>query len=513
MPSKREARSSSNSPLPGKDTIVRLDRLIRSLDVIESRGAMDLDITDISYHSHRVKQGSLFVAIPGTKQDGHQFIEEVITRGARAVIVEQMPPRLAGIPLVVVRDARKALAQVSAEFFSHPSREITLVGITGTNGKTTTSYLIESIIKTAGKEVGVIGTVNYRMRGKEQPAPTTTPQSYDLQQLLREMVTEGIAYVVMEVSSHALDQDRVRGSHFDVGVFTNISPEHLDYHEDMDKYFAAKKRLFHEFLPESEKNPWAILNLDDPLLRGLEKELPPGRQMTYGLDQGAVMALKREITLKGIQATLSTPRGTMEIETALIGEYNLYNILAATAVGIVLGIPSEAIRQGIKDLALVPGRMERVGDGRPWVLVDYAHKPEALEKSIKEVKGLAAGKVFVVFGCGGDRDRSKRAPMGRIGVEGSDLAIITSDNPRTEDPLKIIEEIEQGAKQVSPRRYLVIPDRRQAIKKAIALAGEQDCVLITGKGHEQYQIIGEERLPFDDREEARQALAKRGTGP
>ncbi len=492
--------------------MVQLARLIRSLDVIETRGAMDLDITDISYHSHRVKEGHLFVAIPGTKQDGHHFIEEVIARGARAVIAEQMLPHSVDIPLVVVKDARQALAQVSAEFFSHPSREITLVGITGTNGKTTTSYLIESIIKAAGKEAGVIGTINYRLGGNEQPAPTTTPQSYDLQRLLREMVTAGIGYAVMEVSSHALDQERVRACHFDAGVFTNISPEHLDYHEDMERYFAAKSRLFHELLPESSKDPWAILNLDDPLLRGLEKELPPGRRMTYGLDQGALMAPRREISLTGIRATLATPSGAMEIESALIGEYNLYNIMAATAASIALGIPPEAIIRGIKDLALVPGRMERVGKGKPWVLVDYAHKPEALEKSITAIKRLAAGRVLVVFGCGGDRDRSKRAPMGRIAVQLADLAIITSDNPRTEDPREIIEEIEKGAQQVSARRYLVIPDRREAIKRAITLAREEDCVLITGKGHEQYQIIGADRVPFDDREEARGALAERGKG-
>lgn len=492
--------------------MVQLARLIRSLNVIETRGAMDLDITDISYHSHRVKEGHLFVAIPGTKQDGHHFIEEVIARGARAVIAEQMPPRLGDIPLVAVRDARQALAQVSAEFFAHPSRELTLVGITGTNGKTTTSYLIESIIKAAGKETGVIGTINYRMKGEEQPAPTTTPQSYDLQRLLREMVTHGIGYAVMEVSSHALDQERVRACHFDAGVFTNISPEHLDYHEDMERYFAAKKRLFHEILPESSKDPWAIINLDDPLLRDLPQELPPLRTMTYGLDQGALTAPQRAISLTGIRATLATPSGAMEIESALIGEYNLYNIMAATAASIALGIPPEAIRRGIKDLALVPGRMEQVGKGRPWVLVDYAHKPEALEKSITAIKRLAAGRVFVVFGCGGDRDRSKRAPMGRIAVQLADLAIITSDNPRTEDPLKIIEEIEKGAKQVSARRYLVIPDRREAIKRAIALAREEDCVLITGKGHEHYQIIGADRVPFDDRKEARGALAERDKG-
>jgi UDP-N-acetylmuramoyl-L-alanyl-D-glutamate--2,6-diaminopimelate ligase len=491
---------------------VQLAKLIRSLDVIESKGTMDLNITDIAYHSNQVKGGELFVAIAGTKSDGHQFIKDSITKGAQAVIAEQIPPYPIDIPLVVVKDARKALAQVSAEFFSHPSREIALVGITGTNGKTTTSYLIESILKAAGKEVGVIGTVNYRIKRKEKPAPTTTPESYDLQQLLREMVTEGAQYVVMEVSSHALDQERVRACHFDVGVFTNISPEHLDYHEDMDRYFAAKKRLFLEILPEAQKSPWAIINLDEPMLRDFLIKINELQVMTYGLSRGDVRVLQRELSLGGIRAILSSPSGPLEIQTPLIGEYNLYNIMAATAVGISLNIPREAISQGIKNLSLVPGRMEQVGDGNPWILVDYAHKPEALEKSIKELKRLSTRKMFVVFGCGGDRDRSKRAPMGRIGVQWSDIAIITSDNPRTEDPLQIIEEIEKGAKEISPPRYLVIPDRREAIKKAIALAGHQDCVLITGKGHENYQIIGEQRLPFSDREEALKALKEKEKG-
>jgi UDP-N-acetylmuramoyl-L-alanyl-D-glutamate--2,6-diaminopimelate ligase len=499
-------------PHPAKGHTVQLAQLVRSLDVIELRNPMDLDITDIAYHSRQIKEGTLFVAIPGAKQDGHRFIDEGIARGARAVIAEQIPPHPVDIPLVVVKDARKSLARLSAEFFSHPSRELTLVGITGTNGKTTTSYLIESVLKAAGKTVGVIGTINYRLRGKEQPAPTTTPQSYDLQRLLREMVTEGVEHVVMEVSSHALDQERVRGCHFDVGVFTNISPEHLDYHEDMRKYFAAKKRFFHEILPESVKDPWAILNLDDPLVNGLHKELPPMRQMTYGLDQGAVRVIEKEISLGGIRATLASPAGPLEIRSPLIGAYNLYNVMAATAVGISLGISCEVIREGLNALSLVPGRMERVGNGSPWVLVDYAHTPDALEKAITEVRRLATGRLLVVFGCGGDRDRSKRAPMGRIGAQGADLAIITSDNPRTEDPLRIIKEIEQGAKGVSPHRYLVIPDRRAAINKAIALAGKEDCVLITGKGHEAYQIIGEEQLPFDDREEARKALEKKDKG-
>jgi UDP-N-acetylmuramoyl-L-alanyl-D-glutamate--2,6-diaminopimelate ligase len=482
------------------------------VDVIESRGDMDIEIGDISYHSHEVKEGDLFVAIRGAKHDGHHFIEETITGGAQAIIVEQMPPQLLDVPVVWVKDTHKALAQISAEFFSHPSRKITLVGITGTNGKTTTSYVIESILKAAGREVGVIGTINYRIRGKERPAPTTTPQSYDLQRLLSEMISDGINDVVMEVSSHALDQERVRGCHFDVGIFTNISPEHLDYHEDMDRYFAAKKRFFQEILVETEKDPWTIINVDDPLLKDFQKELPPLRAMTYGLDRGEVRASNREVSLEGIRATLTTPAGALKIRTSLIGEYNLYNIMAATAVGISLGITPEAIKKGIETLSRVPGRMERVGTGNPWILVDYAHTPDALEKTMKEIKGLAMGKVFVVFGCGGDRDRTKRAPMGRIAAQWSDLAIITSDNPRTEDPLNIIEEIERGASEISSLRYRIIPDRREAIKQAIALAEPHDIVLITGKGHEDYQIIGDKRFPFDDREEARKALAQRGGG-
>ena len=471
---------------------------------------MDIEIGDISYHSHEVKEGDLFVAIRGAKHDGHHFIEETIAGGARAIIVEQMPPQPLNVPVVWVMDTHKALAQISAEFFSHPSRTITLVGITGTNGKTTTSYVIESIFKAARRAVGVIGTVNYRLKGKEQPAPTTTPQSYDLQRLLSEMISDGIHDVVMEVSSHALDQERVRGCHFDVGVFTNISPEHLDYHEDMDRYFAAKKRFFQEILVETEKDPWAIINIDDPLLKDFQKELPHLRAMTYGLDRGEVRASNREVSLEGIRATLTTPAGALKIRTSLVGEYNLYNIMAATAVGISLGITPEAIKKGIEALSQVPGRMERVGTGNPWILVDYAHTPDALEKTMKEIKRLASGKVFVVFGCGGDRDRTKRTPMGKIAAQWSDLAIITSDNPRTEDPLNIIDEIERGAREISSLRYRIIPDRREAIKEAIALAGPLDIILITGKGHEDYQIIGEERFPFDDREEARKALALRG---
>ncbi|RLB05952.1 MAG: UDP-N-acetylmuramoyl-L-alanyl-D-glutamate--2,6-diaminopimelate ligase [Deltaproteobacteria bacterium] len=492
---------------------MHLAKLIHSLEVIESRGEMNLDIGGISYHSHSVKEGDLFVAIKGAKTDGHFFIKEAVKRGAKAIIVEQIPPHPLDITMVLVANTKKALAQISAEFFSHPSKEIKLVGITGTNGKTTTSYMIESILKKAGKEVGVMGTINYRFRGNELPAPTTTPQSYDLQRLLREMATNGAEYVVMEVSSHALDQERVRDCHFDAGVFTNLSPEHLDYHKNMDSYFAAKKRFFDEILCETDKDPWAILNLDDPFLRDLKKKPSALRVMSYGLKEGEVRLLRKEVSLKGIKATLFTPTGPIEIKTPLLGEYNLYNIMAATATAICLGTSPEAIQEGIAGLARIPGRMEVVGDGRPWVLVDYAHTPDALEKALKGVKKLIKGRLFVVFGCGGDRDRGKRPLMGRISMQWADMAIITSDNPRTEDPLEIINEIEKGAREISHHRYLVIPDRSKAISKAISMAGPQDLVLIAGKGHENYQIVGDKKLPFDDRKVAQRALKERRHEP
>jgi UDP-N-acetylmuramoyl-L-alanyl-D-glutamate--2,6-diaminopimelate ligase len=487
-----------------------LAKLIRSLDVLEQGGKIDVEIGDISYHSKQIKKGDLFVAIKGAKSDGHQFIEEVIRGGACAIIVEQSSPYPVDVPVVVVRDSRKALARISAEFFGQPSQELKMVGITGTNGKTTTSYLIESILQKAEKRVGTIGTINYRFEGKELPAPTTTPQSYDLQRLLREMRARGAEYVVMEVSSHALDQERVRGCHFDVGVFTNLSPEHLDYHVDIERYFKAKKRFFKEILNEAfNKDPWIVFNVDDPLLREFKNELPPLRVMTYGFKSGDIQVVNKEVSLVGIHAVLYTPAGLCEISSSLTGDHNVYNIMTAIAVGIALEIPLETIELGIQTLTQVPGRMERVGDGSPLVIIDYAHTPDALEKAITGMKRLTKGRLFVVFGCGGDRDKSKRPLMGRIGAKWSDVAIITSDNPRTEDPYKIIEAIEEGAREISPRRYMVIADRREAIKRAISLADPHDVVLIAGKGHENYQIVGEERLPFDDREEAQRALAER----
>lgn len=491
---------------------MKLAELIKGLQVIDTHGPLDIEVIDISYDSRLVKEGDLFVAIPGTRDDGHRFLQDACQRGARCAIVQAIPEDPPALTLIQVADARHALAMTAAELFRHPSRDVTLVGITGTSGKTTTSYLLESIIKFAGHEPGVIGTINYRMKGEQHPAPTTTPQSYDLQRLLRRMVDIGVNHVVIEVSSHALDQQRVRGCHFDAAIFTNISPEHLDYHVDMGCYLGAKRRLFTEVLPESVKGGWAIINRDDPLVNPLCQELSPNSTITYGITQGDVRAARAEYSINGIRGKISTPAGELEVESRLIGTYNLSNILAATAAAIVLDIPLEAIAEGIRGLRLVPGRMERIGNAGPLVLVDYAHKPEALQKSLSELRRLITGKLIVVFGCGGDRDKGKRRPMGRIGATLADLAIITTDNPRTEDPMEIIAEIEAGAREVSTGSYLVIPDRREAIAKAIYLAGNGDCILITGKGHEDYQIIGEERLPFDDRKEALEALTRRYKG-
>ena len=488
---------------------MRLSELLVAMDVRETKGAGDPEVRGIAYHSQRVREGDVFVAVKGAASDGHHFIHEAVKRGASAVIAEKRPAEPTVVPIVVTADTRKALAQISAEFFGHPSREITLVGITGTNGKTTTSFLLESIFKEAGKKVGVIGTINYRFGHEKLTAPTTTPQSYDLQQLLRTMVEKGIEYGVMEVSSHALDQERVAACHFDVGVFTNLSPEHLDYHEDMQQYFAAKKRFFHDTLAQTQKDPYAVVNVDDPLLRDFIGELTALKTMTYGLEDGDVKTVRREVSLRGIDALLCTSAGTCPIRSRLIGEYNLYNIMAAVAVGVALHIPLDTVRRGIEGVTTVAGRMEQVGNGNPLILVDYAHTPDALEKAIQGLRKLVHGKLLLVFGCGGDRDRSKRPVMGRIGVQLADLAIITSDNPRTEDPLKIIEEIEQGAQKVDPHRYLVIPDRREAIKRAITLAASEDAVLVAGKGHEDYQVLGREKVHFDDREEARKALEAR----
>jgi UDP-N-acetylmuramoyl-L-alanyl-D-glutamate--2,6-diaminopimelate ligase len=436
------------------------------------------------------------------------------------VVTEEELAAPEGVTVVRVPQARLALAHLSAAFYDHPSRELTLVGITGTNGKTSTTYLLEAILGAAGYRVGVVGTVNYRVGDATWPAPVTTPESLDLQRLLREMRTHDVSHVLLEVSSHALDLSRVDCVAFNAGVFTNLSQDHLDYHRDLDDYFAAKSRLFLEILGNgSGSQGLAVLNLDDP--RGHElKDAVSVPALTYGCHpQSKVRPRNYRFRQDGLEALLTTPRGEVEITSNLVGPFNLANILAAAATALGLGIELDSIARGLAALTGVPGRLERFGPPKgPSLFVDYAHTPAAITQALGALKTLNFSRIITVFGCGGDRDRTKRPLMARAAAAGSQLVIVTSDNPRTEDPLAIIREIEPGlsasglpeltaaAAGQGETGYLVVPDRKEAIRLAVALARPGEAVLVAGKGHENYQIWGTERRHFDDREEVAEAL-------
>jgi UDP-N-acetylmuramoyl-L-alanyl-D-glutamate--2,6-diaminopimelate ligase len=506
-----------------------LGDLVKDIPEIRITGNPAVEIQDIAYHSARVHRGTLFVAIGGTSVDGHTFIGEALDRGAHAVVVERGKERNYAVPLVIVPDGRVALAQLSAAFFGHPSRDLCLIGVTGTNGKTTTSFLIESILESQSLPCGVIGTVNYRYRGKVIPAGMTTPESYDIQKLLKEMLDSGIAHVVVEVSSHALDLHRVDGCHFDVGVFTNLTQDHLDYHADLDQYRQCKEQLFTKILPGGKKEGHtAVLNLDDPVGERLWNRVSYTK-FGYAVErQASLWATEVTGSLKGIGAVVHTPRGIERIQSPLVGTFNIYNIMAAMGAVLALGIHDASIRQGIEAVSVVPGRMERIENDRGVdVFVDYAHTPDALERALMVLGPLrGTGRLITVFGCGGDRDRTKRPVMGGVVAKLSDLSIITSDNPRSEIPESILQDIEVGfiSQNVRPigweeldrgvetQGYLKIADRRKAISLAIRAAQPGDIVLIAGKGHETYQILGDRRVPFDDRAEARKALRETSSG-
>lgn len=498
-----------------------LSALLDGLPGCQVLGDPEVLVTGVAYHSGAVVPGGLFVALKGCRTDGHLYLAASLNRGARVVVTEQELAPPPGVTVVRVSQAREALAHISAAFYGHPSRELTLVGITGTNGKTSTTYLLEAILSAAGCRVGVVGTVNYRVGAQTWPAPVTTPESLDLQQLLREMRTRGVTHVFLEVSSHALDLRRVDRTAFAAGVFTNLSQDHLDYHRDLDEYFAAKSRLFLEILANGRPSQkgLAVLNLDDPRGREL-KDAVRVPALTYGLHPDSLVRPRRvRFRQDGLEALLITPAGEVEITSRLVGPFNLANILAAAATALGLGIDPDTVARGIAALQGVPGRLERFGPPEgPGVFVDYAHTPAAITQALTALETLNFSRLITVFGCGGDRDRSKRPLMGRAAAEKSQLVIITSDNPRTEDPLAIIREIEPGVEasglpRLSPTAarggeagYLVVPDRREAIRLAVALARPGEAVLVAGKGHENYQIWGAERRHFDDREEVAQAL-------
>lgn len=504
---------------------MRLQDLVKDIAEKEIIGNARVEVGEIAYHSAKVRKGMLFVAIRGVTADGHTFIEEALDRGAAALVVERGRGKDYRIPQIVVPDSRAALARLAAAFFGHPSRKMRLVGVTGTNGKTTTSFLIESILEGESLPCGVVGTINYRYRGRVIPAPMTTPESYDIQRMLREMSESGVTHVIMEVSSHALDLRRVDDCHFDVGVFTNFTQDHLDYHADLDEYRHCKEHFFMAIIPAGNKQRrTAILNLDDPVGEKLWQTVNYTKMGYATQRQTSFWAGDITSSLKGVEATIHTPRGSMKIHSPLVGEFNIYNIMAAMGAATVLGVPEESIRKGIDALSTVPGRMERIENDRGVeIFVDYAHTPDALKRALTVLRTLRGrGRLITVFGCGGDRDRTKRPLMGMAVARLSDLSIITSDNPRSEPPGDIIRDIEGGFISENGREigredlnrtvegggYLKIENRREAIGLAIQAARPGDIIVIAGKGHENYQIVGDRRLPFDDRAEARKALLK-----
>ncbi len=468
-------------------------------------------IADIVYDSRRAVPGSLFVALKGLKADGATFASQASSRGAQLIVADTSRPEGISTPWIEVRDARLALARLADRFYEHPSQELPIVGVTGTNGKTTTAYLLAAILDAAGRKAGMLGTVAYRVGGEDLEASRTTPEAPDVQRLLRDMLTQGCRSAVMEVSSHALSLKRVDAMRFAAGIFTNLTRDHLDFHEDMEAYFAAKRRLF-EMLPAGAPG---VINLDDP--RGPSLVEVASRPVTYAINSPAdVTPGPLSFNLSGLQFEIRSFKGAVQIRSSLVGRPNVYNILAATAAALSLDLPIDAIERGVEGLKGVPGRFEVVSQpaDEVTVVVDYAHTDDALRNLLETARPLAAARLITVFGCGGDRDRSKRPLMGMVAARLSDVVVITSDNPRSENPDRIIEEIQRGipaGSQGTDRTPSVMPivDRTQAIAKAVAMATRGDVVLIAGKGHEKYQQIGDRVLPFDDGEVARAALAAR----
>ncbi|MGZ5441433.1 MAG: UDP-N-acetylmuramoyl-L-alanyl-D-glutamate--2,6-diaminopimelate ligase [Thermoanaerobaculia bacterium] len=479
---------------------MKLADLLRDVPVREVRGDANIDITAVTPDSRLVTKGSLFVAIPGTAKDGTQFVPQAREKGAAAIVAES------GDATVLVDDARAALALIAANFYGRPADRLSLVGVTGTSGKTTTTRMIESVFDASGNPVGLIGTIEYRAGDERLNADRTTPDAVVLQEWFGKMVAAGVKHAVMEVSSHALALKRTHGVHFAAAVFTNLSREHFDFHKDFEDYFGAKKILFDQI---DRTRRTAVVNVDDEYGRRLANELG-ATALTFGRAQGDVRpADDFSITVAGLRGTVITPHGDVRVTSNLLGLPNLYNWLGAIGAALVVGAPIHEIEAGIRNLTSVRGRFERVGESKPTVIVDYAHKPDALEKLLHAVRDIAAGRrVSIVFGCGGDRDRGKRPQMGEIAARLADHVVVTSDNPRSEDPQAIIDEIAGG---ITGGDVLKIRDRREAIEKTVLEAGDDDVIVIAGKGHETYQVIGDQVVHFDDREEAEFALKKRYT--
>jgi UDP-N-acetylmuramoyl-L-alanyl-D-glutamate--2,6-diaminopimelate ligase len=495
---------------------VPIGGLLAALPQREVVGPLPGTVRGLTDDSRQATVGCCFVAVRGLRVDGHRFIGQAVERGAGAVVAEGPDP-LPGsaVGRILVPDTRWALSRLADAYFGQPSRALTVVGITGTNGKTTTSYLGEALLRARGLETGVIGTIEYAVRGRAREAGQTTPEALKLQALLAEMVAAGVGGVAMEVSSHALELRRADGVAFDVAVFTNITQDHLDFHGTMERYAAAKARLFFDLLLEGGKpDATAVLNADDPVGARWAATLP-APVLTFGLDCGhAIHPLAVESEAGGIRLEAATPAGPVRLHSRLIGEHNVMNLLGAIGIGVALRLGPEAIGTALASVTAVPGRFERVEAGQDFlVVVDYAHTPDALRRVLDTARRLTPGRLGVVFGAGGDRDRGKRPLMGRVAADRADRIWLTSDNPRSEDPAAIIEEIAGGVVPPPPGGYTKHPDRREAIRDALGWARGGDTVVIAGKGHETYQIVAGQVLPFDDRLVARELLMAPGQGP
>jgi len=487
---------------------MQLTELLNSIHAIQVAGDVQRkDVSSICYDSRKVKKNSVFVAVKGFNYDGHRFIPDAINKGAIAVILEDVnsiPDSIfthENVAKIVVKDSRKALAETSGALFNYPSKKIKLIGITGTNGKTTTTYFIKSILETAGEKTGLIGTITNYIGDKEIKSSLTTPESNDLNELLYEMYNEGCSYAVMEVSSHSLVLNRVYGLNFSSAIFTNITSDHLDFHNTFENYFNAKKILFNSLSSSS----FAIYNSDDENSREIIKDTK-ANLISYGTSSNSDFKLKDiKYDLSGTTFTVEYKGNSYPVSTSLIGRFNAYNACAALVVGFVYGIQEEVILNGIKNTKQVPGRFEVIGKGEKKIIVDYSHTADSLEKALLAVKDIlkGSGKIYTVFGCGGNRDKTKRPVMGKIATELSDFVIVTSDNPRFEDPFIIIKDIEAG---IQKNNYKVIESREEAIAYAIKNSEENSVILVAGKGHENYQEIKGVRNHFSDREVAEKYL-------
>ncbi|NOX97798.1 MAG: UDP-N-acetylmuramoyl-L-alanyl-D-glutamate--2,6-diaminopimelate ligase [Nitrospirae bacterium] len=489
---------------------MKLKKLLKGLEIKSIRGESNREVLGLAYDSRKVEKDFLFVCLRGHRADGHDFIPEALERGATVIITEEDWGGRKDFTQVIVPCSRVALAKVSDNFYEHPSGRIKVIGVTGTNGKTTTTYFSEAIFKAAGFKVGLVGTINYRWGERVLPAANTTPSSLDLQRMLSEMIKADCRIAILEVSSHSLDQHRVDGVEFDVGIFTNLTRDHLDYHGDLSHYLKSKAILFQK-LGERErtKDPGlALINLDDRYGRYLRK-ITPVEVLTYGLSRRAdIRASRIKLGLTGTSFRVNTPAGSFSLKVKLIGKGNVYNILSAIGVGISQGVELGTIKEGLEKIEGVPGRFELVDAGQEFtIIVDYAHTPQALENLLKMSGRMGKGKIITVFGCGGDRDKGKRPLMGRIASRYSDYSILTSDNPRSEEPGEIIRQIQGGFGRRA--NYAIVEDRSRAIKEALSRAGKDDLVIVAGKGHESYQVLKDTVIPFDDRDVVRKILKEK----